>query len=88
MSSVTLNAVVLLLSSGDRHTVQHADAARLEGPFFVISRWYPELNRRDTVLTLRSQDVIGAEIVKDGVRVDYVHGQGQADQDHSGGHRR
>ena len=86
MSPVNLNSVVLLLSSGERHTIQHADAARMEGPFFVVSRWYADLNRRHTVLTLRSQDVIGAEILKDGVRVDYVLGQGEADR--GGGHGR
>lgn len=50
----------------------------MEGPFFVIGQWYPDLNRRDIVLTLRSEDVIAAEILKDGVRVDYVLGRGSA----------
>lgn len=69
-------AVRLLLSSGDRRTVEHADSARLDGPFFIISRWYPDLNRRETVLTLRSADVVGAEVLKDGVRIDYIAGSG------------
>ena len=38
----------------------------------------PDLNRTETVLTLRSEDVIGAEVLKDGVRIDYIPGCGQA----------
>ena len=71
-------AVRLLLSSGGERIVAAADSARLDGPFFLVRRWYPDLNRTETVLTLRSEDVIGAEVLKDGVRIDYIPGCGQA----------
>ena len=71
-------AVRLFLSSGGQRTVDAADSARLDGPFFIVSRWSPHLNRTETVLTLRSEDVIGAEVLKDGVRIDYIPGRGQA----------
>lgn len=63
-------AVRLFLSSGGQRTVDAADSARWDGPFFTVTRWYPDLNRTETVLTLRSEDVIGAEVLKDGVRID------------------
>ena len=66
------------LSSGRERAVDAADSARLDGPFFLVRRSYPDLNRTETVLTLRSQDVIGAEVLKDGVRVDYLTGCAQA----------
>ena len=69
-------AVRLLLSSGDRRTVDGADSARLDGPFFLVRRSYPDLNRTETVLTLRSDDVIAAEVLKDGLRIDYIAGRG------------
>ena len=69
-------AVRLLLASGDRRTIEPADSARLDGPFFIVSRWYPDLNRRETVLTLRAENVVGAEVLKDGVRIDYIPGRG------------
>ena len=62
---------------GER-TVDAADSARLDGPFFLVRRWYPDLNRTETVVTLRSEDVLGAEVLKDGVRIDYIPGCGQA----------
>jgi hypothetical protein len=71
-------AVRLFLSSEGQRTVDGADSARLEGPFFIVTRRYPDLNRTETVLTLRSEDVIGAEILRDGVRIDYIPGLGQA----------
>ena len=71
-------AVRLFLSSGGRRTVDAADSARMDGPFFLIRRRYADLNRPETVLTLRSEDVIGAEVLKDGVRIDYIPGCGQA----------
>lgn len=72
-------AVRLLLSSGGQQTIDAADSARLDGPFFLVRRrWYPDLNRTETVLTLRSEDVIGAEVLKDGVRIDYIPGCGHA----------
>jgi hypothetical protein len=70
-------AVRLFLSSGDQRTID-ADSARLDGHFFLVRRWYPDLNRTETVLTLRAEDVIGAEVLKDGVRIDYIPGCGQA----------
>ena len=36
------------------------------------------LNRAETVLTLRYEDVIGAEVLNDGVRIDRVPRRGQA----------
>jgi hypothetical protein len=71
-------AVRLFLSSGGQRTVDAADSARLDGPFYLVRRWCPNLNRTETVLTLRSEDVIGAEVLKDGVRIDYIPGWGQA----------
>jgi len=71
-------AVRPFLSSGGLRTIDAADSARLNGPFFLVRRWYPDLNRTETVLTLRSEDVIGAEILKDGVRIDCIAGCGQA----------
>jgi hypothetical protein len=71
-------AVRLFLSSGGQQTVDAADSARLDGPFFLVRRRHPDLNRTETVLTLRSEDVIGAEVLKDGVRIDYIPGCGQA----------
>jgi hypothetical protein len=67
-------AVRLLLSSGTERVVEAADSVRLDGPFFLVSRSYPDLNRAETVLTLRSEDVIGAEVLKDGMRIAYVRG--------------
>lgn len=43
----------------------------------IVSRWYPDLNRTETVLTLLSEDVICAEVLKDGVRIDYIPGAGR-----------
>ena len=71
-------AVRVFLSSGGQRTVDAADSARLDGPFFLVRRWHSDLNRTETVLTLRSEDVIGAEVLKDGVRIDYIPGCGQA----------
>ena len=72
-------AVRLLVSSGGYRTVDGADLARSDGPFFLVRRSYPDLNRTETVVTLRSEDVIGAEVLKDGVvRIDYIPGGAQA----------
>jgi hypothetical protein len=70
-------AVRLLLSSGAERVVESADSAQLDGQFFFVRRWYPDLDRTETVLTLRSEDVIGAEVLKDGVRIAYVLGGGK-----------
>ena len=69
--------VRLFLSSGGQRTVDGADSARLEGHFFMVSRWDREVNRTGTLLTLRSEDVIGAEVLKDGVRIDTFRGAGR-----------
>jgi hypothetical protein len=70
-------AVRLFLASGDQRTVDAADSARLDGPFFLVRRRYPDLNRTETVLTLRAEDVIGAEVLQDGVRIDTFRGAGR-----------
>ena len=62
-------AVRLFLSSGAERTIDAADSARLDVPFFIISRW-----DRWTVLTLRSEIVVAAEVIRDGVVTEYVHG--------------
>jgi hypothetical protein len=67
-------AVRLFLVSGDTRIVEQADAARLDGPFLLVTRWHPAIRLRETVLTLRAQDVIAAEVLQDGVRIDYVLG--------------
>ena len=71
-------AVRLFLSAGGERIIDAADSARLDGPFFLVRRWHPDLNRSDTVLSLRAEDVIGAEVLKDDVRIDYIPGCGQA----------
>ena len=71
-------AVRVFLSSGDERTVDRADSARLDEHFFLVRRSYPQVNRTETVLTLRSEDVIGAEVLKDGVRINYIPGRGKA----------
>jgi hypothetical protein len=65
--------VRIILRSGDRRMVETADAARVSGPFFEVTQKYRE-GMIHTVLTLRADDVVGAEILKDGVVVDYVLG--------------
>lgn len=72
-------AVRLLLASGDQRVLE-ADGAHMDGPFFLVTRWDSNLNRRQTVLTLRSQDVVSAEIEKDGV-VEFVLGAGLTQKD-------
>jgi hypothetical protein len=69
-------AVRLFLSSGTERVLETADAARLDEPFFIITRWHPEIRQLETVLTLRAEDVVAAEVLKNGVRVDYVVGRG------------
>jgi hypothetical protein len=69
--------VRLFLSPRGQRTVDAADSARLDGPFFLVRRWHPDLNRTEIVVTLRFEDVIGAEVLKDEVRIDYIPGCGQ-----------
>jgi hypothetical protein len=55
--------------------VPTADGARADGPFFVITRPHTGSGRIETILTLRTQDVVAAEILKDGVVIDRVLGE-------------
>ena len=71
-------AVRLFLSSGTQRTIEAADAAHLDGAFFLVTRRDPGTGGVDTLLTLPSTDVRAAEIRKNGVRTDYVLGRGQA----------
>jgi hypothetical protein len=70
-------AVTLFLADGTQRTIDAADAARLDGPFFVVTRYYPDIRQLATVLTLRSEDVVAAEVLMDGVRVAYVPAWGK-----------
>ena len=70
-------AVRLLWVSGGERVVEEADGARLEGPFFVITRRHSRRGERETVLTLPASDVVGAEIVINGTVTDYVAGGGK-----------
>ena len=70
-------AVRLVLSSGTDRTIDTADAARLDDHFFVVTRRDPYTGRIDTVLTLRSIDVVVAEVIANGVVTDYVRGRAQ-----------
>jgi hypothetical protein len=58
--------------------VDTADGAQLDGAFFLVTRVRQASGRVDTVLTLRAADVVGAEVLQDGVRIDYVSGKGEA----------
>ena len=69
-------AVTLLLTSGERRVVKEGDAARMDGPFFMVTRWDVGLQRPQTVLTLRSIDVVSAEIQKDDATTEIVLGAG------------
>jgi hypothetical protein len=70
-------AVRLFLSSGTERMLETADAARLDEPFFLVTRWHSEIRQVETVLTLRAEDVVAAEVLSNGVRVDYVVGRGR-----------
>ena len=75
------HAVVrLFLTSGHQRIVEQADAARSDGPFFVVTKRHHPSGRDDTVLTLRSEDVVGAEIVTDGIVTDYILGRSQSSE--------
>jgi hypothetical protein len=77
---LAFSGVRLLLSSGAHRDIEHADSARRDGPFFIVTRLYTDINRAETVLTLRAEDVVAAEILTDGVRTDYVIGCGKSPQ--------
>jgi hypothetical protein len=44
------------------------------GTFFVVTRLHPDVRQIETVLTLRAEDLVGAEVLEDGVRISYVQG--------------
>ena len=67
-------AVILFLASGDQRVLDEADGAHMDGPFFVITRWDSRLQRTQTVVTMRSQDVVSAEIQKDDGTTEFVLG--------------
>ena len=69
-------AVRLFLASGVRRLLVEADGAHMDGPFFMVTRWDARLQCRQTVLTMRSQDVVSAEIETDGASVELVLGAG------------
>jgi hypothetical protein len=68
-------AVKVLDASGEVRIIEGADSARLEDGFFEITRRDHRTNRIDVLLTLRSQDVIGAEILTNGIKTGYVEGK-------------
>jgi hypothetical protein len=70
-------AVRLILSSGAERFIESADTAHLDGPFFLVTKQRSNPNERDTLLTLRADDVVAAEVLKNGVRIDYVLDKGQ-----------
>jgi hypothetical protein len=64
------------MSSGAIRIVDGADSAVLDDAFFVITRRDSRTGRIDVILTLRSEDVVGAEILSNGVRTAHVAGKG------------
>jgi hypothetical protein len=70
--------VRVLLASGGERIVEEADGARLDGRFFLITRRLLRTGESETVLTLSASDVVGAEIVENGVVTDYVPGSERA----------
>jgi hypothetical protein len=61
--------------------LETADAARRDEPFFLVTRWHSEIRQVETVLTLRAEDVVAAEVLSNGVRVDDVVGRGRPRDD-------
>ena len=74
-------AVRLFLADGTQRMIDTADAARLAEPFFIVTRWYPDIRQLATVLTLRAEDVVGAEVLKNGFRTDYIVGRVKCQND-------
>jgi hypothetical protein len=68
--------VKILMSSGETRIIDGADSAVLDDAFFMITRRDRPRNRIDVDLTLLSQNVVGAEILTNGVRTGYVTGNG------------
>lgn len=58
--------------------METADSARFDGPFFVVTRKDPFSARIVTLLTLRSVDVVGAEVFVDGASIDYILSPGES----------
>jgi hypothetical protein len=73
-------AVKLFFVSGIQRTVDTADSARLDAAFFIVARRDPETGRVDTVLTLRSTDVIAAEVLMNGIATDYILARGETSE--------
>jgi hypothetical protein len=48
----------------------------LEGAFFTVTRWDPVTQEARTVMTVLAEQVIMAEIDKDGAMTEYVAGAG------------
>ena len=69
-------AVTLFLASGARRVIKEADHAYMDGPFFIVTRWYPDVQESHTMLSLRSQDVVRAEIQNDDGTIEHVLGAG------------
>ena len=69
---VAFSGVILHLAPGVRRTIEHADSAHVDGPFLIVTRRYQGLNRRETVLTLRADDVVAADIVKEAATISRV----------------
>jgi len=67
--------VRLFLASGVQRDFD-PDGAHMDVLFFMVSRWDSLLKRCQTVLTLRSQEVVSAEIQRDGVSTEFVSGAG------------
>ncbi|MGH9241443.1 MAG: hypothetical protein ACRD3G_25630 [Vicinamibacterales bacterium] len=69
--------VVLYLTSDEERKVEGADAARLDGGFFVVAKRRPGTGALETVLTLWAPDVIAADVTENGVTVNRVLGLGK-----------
>jgi hypothetical protein len=78
MPSSQTAAVRVVLANGGQRVVEHANAARLDGPFFLVLR-HAAGYRVSTVLTLRAEDVVGAEILLNGNVTEYVRGGASQD---------
>ena len=74
-------AVKITMASGEDRIVNELDGAPMDGPFFLATRWYSNLQSSHTVLTLRSRDVVRAEIQKDDGTTEYVLGAGLPSKD-------
>jgi hypothetical protein len=73
--------VRLLLANGGERFIEKADAARVDEPFFLVTRWHADIRQLETVLTLLAKDVAAAEIIKNGVRTDCVVVNGTSSAD-------